>query len=460
MLKTHSLKQELSRAEILNLVHKHNMTLPKFIKLKEMYENKNAIKHRAQKDSSKPNNKVSHPYADYIVNSIVGYFMGKPISYSFGDHEEVSVLFDQLYKYNDESAENTQLATDASIYGVACELLYVDKDLNPRFKAVSPLESIAIYDMTVEENLIGFIRHWKVKDLDDRDVDYIEYYNANKIVKFTASDHSVSEEVEHYFGDVPVVVVENNKDLCSDFEKVIDLIDALDKVVSDTANDFETFTNAILMISGTSLDDELIKRLKDSRLLNIEDSSGKAEYLFKDIPDTALENYKNRLVDDIHKFSSVPNMSDESFANNLSGVSMQFKLSSLEFKCSTKESYFRKAMLRRIELICNLLGLLGKLPVAAEEMIKSVDIRFTRNTINNNDEVVNRALQLSAVLSKETVLENLLQFIPSVEVEMERLDAERADSISFMQDNFNAHAPIAEDEENEDDTEEILEEGE
>ena len=432
MLKTHSIKQELSRTEIINLVNKHNMTLPKYIKLKEMYENKNAIKHRVQKDPSKPNNKVSHPYADYIVSSIVGYFMGKPISYSFGDNEEVTTLFDDLFSFNDESAENTQLATDASIYGVACELMYVDKDLNPRFKAISPLESIAIYDTSIEENLIGFVRHWKIK-VDDEDVDYIEYYTANKILKFT-SNGGATEELEHYFGDVPVVVVENNRDLCSDFEKVVDLIDALDKVVSDTANDFETFTNAILMITGTSLDDELIQTLKDSRLLNIDDSSGKAEYLFKDIPDTALENYKNRLVDDIHKFSSVPNMSDENFANNLSGVSMQFKLSSLEFKCATKESYFRKALLRRIELICNLLSLLGKLSLATEEIVKNVDIRFTRNTINNNEELVTRAIQLSTMLSKETILENLLPFIPSVEAELERLATEREESISFMSD--------------------------
>ena len=123
MLKIHSMKKELTRNEIINLVNQHNMMMPRFIKLKNMYENKNAIKSRVQKDKSKPNNKISHAYADYIVNSIVGYFMGKAITYSFND-EALQSKFDDLFKYNDESAENTQLATDASIYGVGCELLY------------------------------------------------------------------------------------------------------------------------------------------------------------------------------------------------------------------------------------------------------------------------------------------------------------------------------------------------
>lgn len=448
------MKKELNRNEIVNLVNQHNMMLPRFIKLKEMYENKNAIKHRTQEDKSKPNNKVSHPYADYIVNSIVGYFMGKPIAYSFSENDEVAEFFDEVYKYNDESAENTQLATDASVFGVACELMYLDTNLNPRFKAISPLESIAIYDCSVEENLIGFIRHWKIKDVDDKDVDYVEYYNKDKVVKFTTSDNSYNEEVEHYFKDVPVTVVQNNSDLCGDFEKVIDLIDAMDKVVSDTANDFETFSNAILMITGTSLDDEIIKKLKTSRLLNISDSNGKAQYLFKDIPDIALENYKNRLVDDIHKFSSVPNMSDESFANNLSGVSMQFKLSNLEFKCATKESYFRKAMLRRIELISNVMNLLGKLSVSSDEIISNVDIRFIRNVINNTNEVITQALQLSTLVSKETVLENLSGLIPDVQAELERLEQEKEESMSFMQDNFDSHDPVVEDEKQDEEVEE------
>ncbi|MTP73984.1 phage portal protein [Turicibacter sanguinis] len=447
MLKAHSMKEELTRTEIVELVNKHNGKLPHLLKLKEMYENRNNIKARPQADSSKPNNRVSHPYADYIVNSIVGYFMGKPVAYSFSDNEEITTLFDDLYKYNDESAENTQLATDASIYGVACELLYLDKELNPRFKAISPLESIAIYDTSVEENLIGFIRHWKVKDVDNRDVDYVEYYSSNKVIKFTTNDNSMYEEQEHFWGDVPVVIVENNKDLCSDFEKVIDLIDALDKVVSDTANDFEMFTNAIMVVRGVKLDKEVFEKLKEMKLMNLVSDSEKntsidVKYLYKDLPDTALENYKNRLVDDIHKFSAVPNMSDENFANNLSGVSMQFKLSSLEFKCATKESYFRKALLRRIELICNVLSLLGKLNIKTDEIIKSVDIRFTRNTINNNDELVTRALQLSTILSKETLLENLLPFIPSVEEELERLNKQKEEAVSFMQDDYNSHEPV------------------
>ena len=93
-------------------------------------------------------------------------------------------------------------------------------------------------------------------------------------------------------------------------------------------------------------------------------------------------------------------------------------------------------------MICNVLSLLGKLTSKTDEIIKSVDIRFTRNTINNNDELVTRALQLSTILSKKTLLENLLPFIPSVEEELERLNKQKEEAVSFMQDDYNSHEPV------------------
>lgn len=443
MLKVKSVKETLNYNEVANLVHKHEMVLHKYRHLKDMYDNKNDIKHRVQEDTSKPNNRISHAYASYITDSIVSFFMTKPVAYTFGD-DTLAEQFDDIFKYSDESAENVQLATDASIFGCACELLYVDSDLMPRFKAINPMEVIAIYDCSIEENLISCVRHWKV-EVDEEQVDYIEYYTKDTITKFLHNEDGVIDTpqiTEHFFQDVPIVIVENNKDMCSDFGKVVDLIDALDKVVSDTANDFEMFTNAIMVVQGVELDEETFSKLKNMRLMNLVSSDGvdtKVEYLYKDIPDQALENYKNRLVSDIHKFAGVPDMSDKEFGNNLSGVSIRFKLSNLDLKCAVKETYFRKALLRRIELICNLQGLLGKVG-DTKDIIKNVDIRFTRNVIDNTSEIIQQAIQLSTIVSKQTVLENLQSLIPSVDEEMQRLDEEREANMERFSDNYDMHS--------------------
>ena len=81
---------------------------------------------------------------------------------------------------------------------------------------------------------------------------------------------------------------------------------------------------------------------KENRVLNFADNQAKAEYLIKNINDTALENYKNRLNNDILRFANVVDMTDENFASNLSGVAIKYKLMSMEHVTGIKESKFKK----------------------------------------------------------------------------------------------------------------------
>ena len=65
-----------------------------------------------------------------------------------------------IFEYNDEADENAELAKTASIFGVAYEMLYLsEEDKMIRFKTLSPLEIIPIFDKTVENNLLAVNRY-------------------------------------------------------------------------------------------------------------------------------------------------------------------------------------------------------------------------------------------------------------------------------------------------------------
>ena len=57
----------------------------------------------------------------------------------------------------------------SSIYGYAYEIMYLDNEAKPRFKAINPSEMIVCYDNTLEENIALAIRYYdeKVKINDD-----------------------------------------------------------------------------------------------------------------------------------------------------------------------------------------------------------------------------------------------------------------------------------------------------
>ena len=217
---------------------------------------------------------------------------------------------------------------------------------------------------------------------------------------------------------VPIAVYENNSDLTGDFEKVISLIDAYDAVESDTLNDQEYFTDAYLALYGYTADSEDIKKMKENRVL-LMDEGTQAEWLIKNGNDTISENIKNRLDNDIHKFSKCPNMSDENFASNASGIAIKFKTLGTENITAIKERKFKKGLQQRLELISQITGMLDA-GFAWEE----VEIIFTRNLPTNETEIATMVATLQDIVSDETLLAQI-PFVEDVQAEMERLDEQK-----------------------------------
>ena len=417
---------QLTKEVIKWIIEKHSEEKTRIAELRDYYNNKNAIMNRQYKDANKPQNKLSHPFASYITNMATGYFLGNPISYNSENQDLLERILD-IFKYNDEADNNTTLAKYSSIAGYAVELLYIDENSNARFKALPADEVAIVYDNTLEENILYAIRYFD-EDIpgEDKTKTTINVYTSNTIQTYKLEDNEITfiDEVAHYFNDVPVSVYVNNDELYGDFERVKGLIDAYDKTQSDTANDFEYFTNALLVISGVLVEDEEGLNFKDNRVINFAGTDGKAEYLIKDINDNALENYKNRLVEDIHKFSQIPNLTDEKFAGNVSGESMKYKLMGLENIVSVKEAKFKKGLMRRIELLCNFLN------IATNDLMLYTDIQpiFTRNKPQNETELASMVKNLYGILSDETLI-SILPFIENSKEEIEKRDLEKENTL-------------------------------
>lgn len=425
---------------ILKLIKDHKSEKERILKLKRYYENLNDILNRLYKDKNKPQNKLSHNYAKYITDSFVGYFMGKPVAYKSEDEKLLEAL-NKVFMYNDEADTNTTIAQEQSICGYAYEIIYTDEHGCARHKCVDTEEMIVVYENDLECKIQFAIRYYEVEE----DEIEIELYEKDKKTTYSLAGGSlvkVDEEI-YYFDDVPIADYENNSKRMGDFEHVLSLIDAYDKTESDTANDFEYFTDALLVISGVLLDekDEEGRPLnfKDNRVLNFADSEGKAQYLIKNINDTALENYKNRLNADIHKFANIVDMTDEKFAGNLSGVALKYKLSGMENVTGIKESKFKKGLMRRIELLITILKIKDtelRSVTEAEtetELYKYTKIKpvFTRNIPQNEVEIVNMAKSLNGIISNETLL-SLLPFIEDIQAEIEQIEKEKeADVLSY-----------------------------
>ena len=375
------------------------------------------------KDKSKPNNKIANAYASYITDTLVGYFIGEPISYTSNDDVLLQDL-SMIFEYNDEADENAELAKNASIYGVAYEMLYLsEEDKMIRFKALNPKEIIPIFDKTVEQNLMAVIRYYDDYDVvDDKTYTLVEVID-NTMVRRYKMDNSflLLEEYPHYFGMVPVAIYKNNEEERGDFEAVISLIDAYDKMESDTLNDFEYFVDAYLALYGFTAEPEDVAQMKENRILLMDEGTS-AEWLIKQTSDTYVENMKNRLDADIHKFAKCPNMADKEFASNASGVAIKFKLLGTENLVSIKERKFKRGLQQRLELMSMINNVLRE-----GFDWRGIDIIFTRNIPSNDTDIANMVNTLKDIVSEETLLAQI-PFVENVQDELERLKQEREES--------------------------------
>ena len=437
--------QELTPELIKKLIEKHrSVQVPRFQLLDNYYHNKNKILSHVNYrttvdgeqvvDNTKPNNKVAHPYANYITDTLTGYFMGEGVTYSSLDDNALEQLLSVL-EYNDAADEDTELAKDMSIFGLGIELQYVDSDGMIRFRRIDPREVVLVYDDTLEEDLLYGIRYYPTLDiLTDKVTMNIEVYSTSFVRKYTASeelgDMAFVDEQPHYFGMCPISVFYNNEDELGDFESVITLIDAYDSLEADSLNDFEYFVDAYLCLTGLNADAEDIAAMKANRVILL-DADSDAKWLTKSTSDTNVEDMKIRLDADIHKFAKVPDMSDEAFAGNASGVAIKYKTMPMENSVAIKERKFKKALQRRIELIFNILSLKGN----AFDW-REIEIIFTRNLPTNDSEIAQMVSTLDGIVSDETLLAQI-PFVTDVQSELEKIGEQKQANIdAFYNQDF------------------------
>jgi len=415
----------LTEDVIRRAVKNHKMNeLPRLQMLEDYYLAKNEILNRVMTDPTKPNNKIANPYASYITDTLTGYFIGKPITYTSNDDKALEEL-NLIFEYNDEADENAELAKNASIYGVAYEMTYMAED-EVRFKALDTKGCIPIFDGTIENNLIAFIRYYTDYDIvEDKEYTIVEVINSTEVIRYktneSISSFELLETYQHYFNMVPIAIYKNNEEQTGDFENIISLIDAYDKLESDSLNDFEYFVDAYLALYGFTADSEDVRQMKENRVL-LMDEGTKAEWLIKQTSDANIENIKNRIDADIHKFAKCPNMADKEFASNSSGVAIKYKLLGTENKIAIKERKFKRGLQQRIELLANIKGVL-----ANSFDWRSIDIIFTRNIPSNDADIANMVNTLSDIVSKETLLAQI-PFIEDVQAELERVKTEKEEN--------------------------------
>ena len=411
-------------------IKQHQGTLARLNKLSDYYDGKQDISNRTFGNPNIPNHKIVANHAKYIVDIATGFLVGNPIAYS---GSQVDKILDE-YSRMDIISHDTELEKDLSVFGIGYELMYLapvdEGDTEIRIKSIDPRGIFLVTDDTVDKNPL-FGVHYQQRFKLDGSLNYylINVYTEDKIFTYHAKglskgQMSLFEESEHYFGAVPVVEYRNNEERQGDFEQQISQFDAYNLLQSDRINESEQRVNSILFIKGFTLGED---NLTHDSIIETTEKDSDLKWLIKEIKEADNEVLRQSLLDDIHKFSYIPSMTDEHFAGNVSGEAMKYKLFGLLQLLSIKTRYMSKSLRKRLELMRNILNTKG-----SNIDISDVKITFKPNLPINTNDLASIINQLKGILPLET----LIGWLPDIDdpaEQLQKLEEEQSKSIQNQQ---------------------------
>ena len=407
---------------------------PRLEKYKKYYDGEQAIMSKSYSDETKPCSRTVINYCNNISNSYCGY-LATPSYISYYSENDITEIM-EILRYNDYQTVDADYLLDALIYGVAAELMYIDSTGQVRFRLINPTQCFGVYDDSLTGDLMYFVRMYKANDWDESDTYFVDVYSENDVRHYTMSGMngylSAIGTEPHYFSQCPANIF-TLPDEKSIFDCIISLQDAANEILSSEIDDYSAFCDAYLALVGVDAETDDIKAMKENRVLVLPEGAA-PQWLTKNANDTQVENILKRIHDSIYRIAQCPDFSSETFVGGVSsGVAIKYRLTGMETRAAKIAAEMKKALQRRIEIICGIASL-----KMGEEVFRDIQIDFKRNIPEDNSTLINMVNSLKGIVSDATLL-SLLPFVDDVNKEIEAVNEQKQRNMEMY--SFNT-APV------------------
>lgn len=404
---------------------------PKRLHMKTMYERYKANKQYIPSLKNDPpvktafDSRVANDYIGEAVDLKVGYFSGIPIAYNYDNElpeaDNANDLLQRFNRLNRIADLDSETAKWSAITGYGARLLYLDEDKRERVMNVPSFDCIFIGELTDPTAALRLYTQ--------ADVLHVAVYTADGVQVWRDNDggYSLIDEVMNPFQVVPLIGYPNNSELQGDCDKVLPIVDGIDEVLTNALSEDTAQRLAYMAFEGGQIDEETLERARENGAFTVP-QGGKVYFITKDINDQARQNLLKHLIDGFYKFTATPNLSDEAFSGNASGVALKFKLTAFNAKVTSYQRKFESATLQMYTALSNVWTLRG----GAFDPL-NVYLEFKENfplDLLNEAEV---QVRLAGLISDEARLA-LFSAVDDAKWELERMREEKQSS-AFMGSN-------------------------
>ena len=400
------------------------------------------IQHRQFTDDVKINNKLENDFYSSIVNQCIGYLFGTGIVYDIDSDKYEANKYKEyqndLFRWqivNNIADLDMETGKYQAICGVAYRICYIE-DGEEKVMNIKPWEIIPLEENGVMKYAL---RYYKTYDAEGQEIIKVDFYDDTYVSEYIYR-HGVAKnepalklikKEKHLFKGCPVISFENNESHIGDFEKVATLVEAYNRLVSDTQNEIEEFRQAYMVFDNDAeIDKETILAARQTGAFTLPEGS-KAYYLTKDINPDFIQLQKDMLEENIYKFSQSVNMTDENFSGGTqTGESRKWKILDLENKAIVKERKFEKALREQFKILCSSWNVRGK-----DLKYWDIYIQFSRAIPKDLSYLADVVTKLKGIVSDRTLI-SLLPFIDDIDFEFEQREEELTSTYGQLYNNL------------------------
>lgn len=358
----------------------------------------------------------------YLIDTLNGFFVGIPPTIK-ADEQAADKKLQNWLTQADFTDELSELSKQASLYGRSYLLVYNDENKQTKVTVVPPYSAFIIYDDTVINNPLAFIQYAE----NNNDEEIVTVYDNQSISTYI--NGKLAETRNHLFNNVPAVEFYDNTEKTGLTDGVHSLIEALNRAISNKADDVDYFADAYLKIINADIDDNGIDNIRKKRIIILNNTSGEqgnpdTAFLNKPDADATQEHLIDRITNLIFQISMVANINDEIFGNATSGRSLEYKLLSMRNLTSNKERKFTKQLRKIFQIVSKTVSF----DVSQQDISNNIQFQFVRNLPNNNADEANTAKTLDGIVSKQTQL-STLSIVSDPQAEIKQIQKEKEEAV-------------------------------
>lgn len=440
--------------DLFNMINFHRTKLmPTYVMKRQYYKGRHInILNRKPTPHGDPDNRRIVNMPKKLVDSFNGYFIGTPIDIAYQDPSDeetaesnkVNDLITAMTKHQVLDDVFTEASKWSSVYGRAYLYLYTDAKAYPHITFLDPLNTFIVYDNTIQNKPLFGVTYSYYPDSKGNESLHGQLIEIDDTVPFSNSatsdaslvfdenpdpDTGVDDNLGHPFSQLPIAEIMDNEERIGVFDDTVSLVDDLDSAVSAKSNNSDSFAASILKVINSELDDDQLKEIKQSRVLNLyldkawaESDESKvlptpdAEFMEKPSGDQLQENQIQHDTDFIYQVAQIPNLDNIDFSTS-AAQALDFKIHSMKIKALNKETKMKKALTQIWACALQAQGI-------NVDDVDNLEYTFNFTIPHNLLAEAQTANELQSTTSQETAIASLSN-VPDAKKEMQKIAAEQ-----------------------------------